>query len=90
MRPSPFDPDAPRVLSPMGWLHRYVRQRWRGRFLLFVEDLMPERAPYGAAAEDERCGTGDDVASTPSLEVVQQSAFRLEGPQDDELGDEPR
>ncbi|KAI8476501.1 MAG: hypothetical protein J3K34DRAFT_463807 [Monoraphidium minutum] len=88
------------MLTPMGWLHRYVRKRWRGRFIVFAEDLCPERDPAAAAAAEvdgaaggasggEGAQEGAGPAAAP-LPPPQESAFRFDGPQDDETDGEPR
>jgi hypothetical protein len=81
------------MLTPMGWLNVVLRRRWRGRFALAVEDLAPRPASSDGEAEAEGEGEGEggrggkEGAPAPRPE---QTAFRLDGPQADELGDEPQ
>lgn len=86
-------PDAqePRALSPMGWLNIYVRKRWRGRFRLYAEDLLP----HEQEGADEDGGEGaDDPGSVVVGAVVspdaQQEVLDFERPQPDVSGTEPR
>jgi len=54
---------APRILTPMGWLHTYVRKRWRGRLFVAVEDVLPPPA-------DEEEGTSSEAEAAPAAAAV--------------------
>jgi hypothetical protein len=98
----PPEPLAPRALTPMGWLHRVVRQRWRGRFVIDVEDLLPDPASDDGGEEGGNGGAGEGgegdgaAAGAPAgggaaaPAAPHHSGFRLDGPQADEVGGEPR
>ena len=47
----------------MGWMHKVLRQRWRGRFWLEVEDLLPEPPDHVEGGGHE--GHGGDQGAPP-------------------------
>ncbi len=68
---APPPPMEPRMLTPMGWLHKVVRQRWRGRFWVDVWDLLP--TPLHLDDDDDAAavaaagggGAADGAGATP-------------------------
>lgn len=61
-----------RPLSPLAWMNRYVRKRWRGRFVVIAEELCPGEegadatwAPARGAADPQAApeGGGDAAAA---------------------------